>query len=550
MPKQSNRQFFFIKVAICLLVISNISFSKEITYKFLQSKPKSIYKDYYIWRYLDQNISSNNAFSLISEVKSMNKKLFIRFARKINKKVYKKVLKCYMLKPNEFLKEDADCIKIGFSIYDGTKLPKEKLEIIEHKIKDKYKKLDNSLKILSSNTPFKMLLKAKKDIFFNVFNNVGSKYRQKWLNKIIKHNKILLYSKNRKFNKTIKLIVTNLKLKNLQKSLLDINGSNLSAQSNFFLAMNSLKFNENKKALQYLDIANKKYYFRFDKDKVLFWKYLISNNLEFLYALSKSFDINIYSLYALHKLGVQPKNIVNNLTCVNTKPKLNIENPFKWLNILDKLNNKDSNKTKIAKSFKSCDELPFKAFALERVNYKRYNYFIQPYKKYLNSYSDDKKALILAIARQESRFIPASISSSYALGMMQFMPFLAKAIAKQEKIKDFRLDDMFNPEIAYNFSYKHIKYLQRRLKQPLFIAYAYNGGIGFTKRMLKSGFFQKGKFEPYLSMELVPYAQSRRYGKKVMANYLIYSNLLGEHINIKSLFQKLIQPSHNLYSQK
>jgi len=283
-----------------------------------------------------------------------------------------------------------------------TKLPKEKLEIIEHKIKDKYKTLDKSLKILSSNTPFKMLLKAKKDIFFNVFNNVGSKYRQKWLNKTIRHNKILLYSKNRKFNKTIKillysknrkfnktikLIVTNLKLKNLQKSLLDINGSNLSAQSNFFLAMNSLKFNKNKKALQYLDIANKKYYFRFDKDKVLFWKYLISHNLEFLYTLSKSFDINIYSLYALHKLGVQPKNIVNNLTCVNTKSKINIENPFEWLNILDKLNNKDSNKTKIAKNFKSCDELPFKAFALERVHYKRYNYFIQPYKKYLNSYS-------------------------------------------------------------------------------------------------------------------------------------------------------------------
>jgi soluble lytic murein transglycosylase len=183
--------------------------------------------------------------------------------------------------------------------------------------------------------------------------------------------------------------------------------------------------------------------------------------------------------------------------------------------------------------------LPVKAFVLERINYKSYNYFILPYKKYIQDYDKDKQALLLAIARQESRFIPSSVSSSYALGMMQFMPFLARATAKIKKIKDFDLDDMFNPGTAYSFAYDHIRYLQRKLKHPLFVAYAYNGGIGFTKRMLKSGFFQKGKYEPFISMELVPYGESRRYAKKVLSNYIVYKEILGEKVTLKNLLKKL-----------
>ena len=36
-----------------------------------------------------------------------------------------------------------------------------------------------------------------------------------------------------------------------------------------------------------------------------------------------------------------------------------------------------------------------------------------------------------------------------------------------------------------------IKDLQKKFHSPLFLAYAYNGGQGFTKRMLKSGKFKK-----------------------------------------------------------
>lgn len=65
--------------------------------------------------------------------------------------------------------------------------------------------------------------------------------------------------------------------------------------------------------------------------------------------------------------------------------------------------------------------------------------------------------------------------------MMQFMPFVAKDIAAKEQMKNFDSDDMFNPIVAYNFANIHLDYLNSYLLHPVFVAYAYNGGIGFTK---------------------------------------------------------------------
>jgi len=528
----------YFKFIILFALFLNFSYAKNISFDFLNNLPRSTSKDYYIWKYLDNNITTKQAYILMSQVYNMNKKLFIKFAKKINNPNYKKILKCYKMKPNEFFKSDADCIKIGFSIYDATKISKQKLKIIENIEQNKYPNFYQSLRIISDKNPFKKLMKSNKDIFFKVFNKVGSAYREKYFNHTIPKNKLKDLISDKKFNQTIKLIVTNPKLNYLQKSLLNINSNKLDANSIFFLGLNALRFNQNKKALKYFKQAKIKYYFRFDKDKVLFWQYLITKNKDYLQKLSKSFEINIYSLYASELLSIPYKKVISNLHCENIKPHENIKNPFAWLHLLNKIDKKETNLTKMAKNFKSCKELPYKAFVLTKLNYKN-NYFIMPYKKYINNYNNDEKALIYAIGRQESRFIPSSISSSYALGIMQFMPFLAKATAKQKKIKDFDLDMMFDPKISYTFSANYINYLKKHLNNPLLIAYAYNGGIGFTKRLLKEGFFKKGKYEPFLSMELIPYDESKRYAKKVLANYIIYKKLLGKPIKITTLFQKL-----------
>jgi len=78
---------------------------------------------------------------------------------------------------------------------------------------------------------------------------------------------------------------------------------------------------------------------------------------------------------------------------------------------------------------------------------------------------------------------------------------------------------------------------------PLFVAYAYNGGMGFTKKHLQAGAFSQGAYEPFLSMERMINEESREYGKKVLANYVVYRHLLGEEVSIKNLFEMLLIPS-------
>jgi len=175
-------------------------------------------------------------------------------------------------------------------------------------------------------------------------------------------------------------------------------------------------------------------------------------------------------------------------------------------------------------------------------NYRK-SYFPMPYRKLMQTYPIERQALIYAIARQESRFVPAAISRSFALGLMQFMPFLVDHIAKQKGMH-IDYDDMFKPDIAIPFANEHLTYLNRYLYHPLFVAYAYNGGIGFTKRLIKNRrYFRHGPFEPYLSMEKITNVEAREYGKRVLTNYVIYMNKLGKSTRLLPYIKQLTDPS-------
>ena len=116
----------------------------------------------------------------------------------------------------------------------------------------------------------------------------------------------------------------------------------------------------------------------------------------------------------------------------------------------------------------------------------------------------------------------------------------SKAIAK-ELDEAYDIDKQLDPKTNLKYANHHLDFLEKRLKHPLFIAYAYNGGIGFTSRMLKSGLFKEVKYEPYLSMELLPYDETKKYGKKVLANYYVYQNYLNskKKVSLSTLFQML-----------
>ena len=514
-----------------------------ITLDWLNKQPRSLYKDFYIWRYLGQRISPNEAIEAMGQVKRVNNKILYRYIDKINDKDSSRVKKCMKMKGKELVKQDKDCIDLGLSTYQATTLNINELDIVLDKFeKDKENKIYKVAQVLSAPLPFTKIL-ASKDEFFEIFNNCGSVYRLRNLNYKLPQGFLDRVSDDSRFYLTVKHIITNKALENLQESLFNVDIQKTNFKTVFLLGINAINHNEKDVALYYFENARKKAYYRFDIDNTIFWQYLISKDKKYLRELANSWDINIYSLYAKEQMNKPVTNIKYSINQTSRPSPYDYTSPFEWLVVLDmakKITNEEMNKFVYA--FSDENTLPHLAFVKEKFDGYKTGYFIIPYHEELEDKTIHRKSLIYALGRQESRFIPTSISGSYAMGVMQIMPFLSKALAKELK-EPYNIDRQLDPKVNLRYADHHLDFLEYRLKHPLFVAYAYNGGIGFTRRMLQTGLFaKKGEYEPFLSMELINYDESKKYGKKVLANYLVYKNyfLEGESkITMKSLFDAL-----------
>jgi len=371
-----------------------------------------------------------------------------------------------------------------------------------------------------------------------MFINVSKNFRRKNLNFSLDKRFINRLAHSTKMAQFISVVTQDKELNKLRKSLFKLKAKNLDFKSNFAMALFALENKKEKKAFKYLKYAYKKALKRKDKDKILFWLYQVTKRKKYLKALLFSKNINIYTLYARDILGKQTLNFFTYTKTTMDYSYLNLEDPFVWYKISKNLKKTPKDKLfKLYIKYQQKNMVPIQTLILE----KAYNYdfhgYVMPYNRYLLDATKDEKALVYAIMKQESGFIPSAISISYALGLMQLMPFLVDEIANNlgEKVE---YKDMFKAKNNIRYARKHIKWLKKQLNHPLFIAYAYNGGIGFLKKHLKNS-FKSGKYEPFLSMELMRNSQSREYGKKVLANYVIYKEILNDKVSIVELFNKL-----------
>jgi soluble lytic murein transglycosylase len=524
--------------------------SSDIYLDWLKDKPASIAKDFYIWRYLDKDINAEQANEAFYQSNRVNNKILFRWAKKSNDKYLKEDVRCMKLKARQLVKEkNADCVVNGLSPWKATQLKGHELLRLSKRLKSNYEFESDMLKIMSSKDPFsKLLIYPKRKMFFKVFNSCGSTYRTKHLNNKLPKRFIDKIKTSYAFYQTVKLIVTNPKMKVAQKSLLDVdvNGiySNHSHKIIFFLAMNAVQNHRLDIAKDYLEVAHKKAYFKMDKDKVRFWQYLVSTDSKYLEEASNSWDNNIYSIYAKELLGKEVDNVIHDIGYDKLKSSpIDITDQFEWIayeNDLKKVSDKEIED--FIDKFYTKDTIGHLTYILERYTGYKYSFFPTPYEEYLKDTKADRKALIFALGRQESRFVPSSISHSYAMGLMQFMPFVSKHIAKEKKEK-YKIDEMLTPKKSYEYANHHLNFLEYRLKHPLLISYAYNGGIGFTRGLLKNGYFKSNNsiFEPFLSMELVHYDESKRYGKKVLANYYIYMKILNKPVKMANLISGVLR---------
>jgi len=480
--------------------------------KEVLSYPNSYFRDFYLIQYLKETNSTKQADKLYNEITYKKPFILGLLAKKFKK--YAKISDCKY--PNRFnLKSiDKSCIeKNGFRLSDIRKIKNEEAKKILNMIPKSTMKTEM---IAVFNKDYSVLFKNRK-AFFRYFISYPKNIEIPaiYLNNL---------AQSKRFYTFLNLIVRDKKVPKLQKSLLGVDYRLVTDKDKFLLALNAINYNYINYAIDILKSVREK------NSKTLFWLYLLTKNREYADEILKRKRLDFYTLYIYEKFHKAYK--VDKVKISNkVKAKYDINNPLDVIKFNIKYS-KVKDYFKFARELDNKKNLPLKAKVLDKAFHFTKNYYIRP-KYNLADLNISQKAIFYALARQESRLIPAQISRSYAIGLMQMMPFLIRSFHPKEDISQF-----FEAKTNVKYAKKHLAWLAKRLNNPLFIAYAYNGGIGFTKRKVIPFFKFKGMYEPFLSMEMVPYSESREYGKKVLTNYVIYYNELGGEVTLHKLLHK------------
>jgi soluble lytic murein transglycosylase len=138
---------------------------------------------------------------------------------------------------------------------------------------------------------------------------------------------------------------------------------------------------------------------------------------------------------------------------------------------------------------------------------------------------------IYAITRQESSFDQFANSPVGARGYMQLMPATAKETARKIGLKGYkRQAQLTDGEINVQLGTAYFNGLLKRYKGNRILATAaYNAGPNRVDRWKKN---KKGRDDKALSMdswvETIPYKETRRYVKNVLAYNVIYQHILNK----------------------
>lgn len=136
------------------------------------------------------------------------------------------------------------------------------------------------------------------------------------------------------------------------------------------------------------------------------------------------------------------------------------------------------------------------------------------------------RALVLALARKESRFDPRARSSVGAYGLMQVMPTTAAYVSDDPKLAR-EPDALFDPGLNLRLGQQYVEYLfnNAAISGDLLRAVAaYNGGPSPVSRTVQA---LGPEADSLLVIESIPVPQSRQYVEEVVASYWIYRQMMG-----------------------
>lgn len=144
-----------------------------------------------------------------------------------------------------------------------------------------------------------------------------------------------------------------------------------------------------------------------------------------------------------------------------------------------------------------------------------------------NGYRVDR-ALLFAFMRQESKFRPDALSVSGARGLMQIMPATASHITQDVTLASANKDKLLDPSFNLALGQQYLEQLMNSGEPHgnlFMLTTAYNGGPGNLTRWLDSIDF---KGDPFLFIESIPAQETRGYIERVLTNFWIYRDRLGQ----------------------
>ncbi|WP_457607855.1 transglycosylase SLT domain-containing protein [Nitratifractor sp.] len=479
--------------------------AKSFSYEEIHRMPKGVEKDYYIWRYIRQKSTSKaQARKIIREASHINPTLRKSYRRKTG--------------------------------HNPPRIARPARRLSAAQKKELQRKEAVTLKVISSPDPLAAWKRLAPEMRLFVFSHAGKKGRKK-LDHAMSEREWQELSRHPGANLMIHYVRFD-RLPKLSRILRYRPAKDNALRYDYLMRMGFEALNRKETGLAEYDFARavSRASKRELADRALFWAWKAEDDRDYLKKLAKSWDINLYTLAARDALGMKYDLGITPELPDGKVPGFDIRNPLQWNLLKRKIFDPRTDMERLARRFRTAETVGHYTYIKTKAGKDIPQYFPMPYREFMKKLPIKRQAILYAIARQESRFIPASVSGSYALGMMQIMPFLVDHLAKVRKERvDY--DDLFDPITALKYADTHLDYLTKWLQHPLFVAYAYNAGIGYTKRLIRQKhlFENNQPYDPWISLERVANYQANDYGKKVLANYVIYMNKLGYPLRLTDM---------------
>jgi soluble lytic murein transglycosylase len=131
--------------------------------------------------------------------------------------------------------------------------------------------------------------------------------------------------------------------------------------------------------------------------------------------------------------------------------------------------------------------------------------------------------LVASLIRQESEFNPGAVSKANAVGLMQLLPKVGSAVAKQAKLRHFSATQLFTPEINLQLGTRYFRQMVDKFGTFEYALAAYNAGSNRVDDWLGQGKYRDSQE----FVESIPFTETREYVQAILRNANVYRQLYG-----------------------